>query len=186
METKVFLIDEHKDTIFDSDKNQEWLNLVKELGLTCQESLMEKGKSPIPFPLMTEAESKIYGKVLDTHVSYKQFTGEAIPLPCLSAIALSEKEGYFQKIEIWYSRENPDPMVVGRQYVSESDRQNNYEWMMGCYKVAQWGAQLKPVSELLPLWDKAERDNIESTHEYSIRQHEDLMRKFTFQINAYQ
>jgi len=186
METQVFLIDEHKENIFDSEKNQEWLSIVKELGLTCQENLMQENKSPLPFPAMTRAESLIWSAVLETKTDLKDFSGEAIPLPVLSAIALCEREHYFDKIEIWYSRQNPDPIVVGKIYDTPEHKIQGYDWYMIPFKIAQWGAKLKSLIELLPSWDAMKRDELEINYHNSISQHEAEVKKIKFQIEAFQ
>jgi|WetSurMetagenome_2_1015567.scaffolds.fasta_scaffold00103_74 hypothetical protein len=185
METQVFLIDEHKENIFDSDKNQEWLSIVQELGLSCQENLMKENKSPLPFPAMTRAESTIWGAVLETKTLLKDFSGEAIPLPVLSAIALCEREHYFDKIEIWYSRQMPDPIVVGKNYDTPEHKANGYDWSMIPFKIAQWGAILKPITELIPLWDKFKRAEIEVSHQQQINAHETELKQLQFTSNAF-
>jgi hypothetical protein len=189
METKIFLIDEHKETIFDSEQNQEWLTLVRELGLEVQEKLLNTDKgvlSPLPFPAMTEAEREILYRVFNSQVNYKKFASEAIPLSCLSAIALCEKEKYFHKIEVWYSEQVVDPYIVGVIFDDPSEAEKSWSWSpKKYYKIAQFGEKLKPMSELLPIYDKLRRQELEDSHFNSIKNHETNMKKFEFQINAF-
>lgn len=185
METKLFLIDEHKETIFEGAEIEKWKALVDELGLVEQAKLIEGNKSPLPFPVMTEAQQVVYSAILDNHVDYKQFTGEAIPLSVLSLIAFAEKEKHFVKIEIWHSRQNPDPLVVGLNWGSEDDKKNDYYWRMIPSLIAQWGPKIKPLSELLPLYDTYKRSELDQSYKNQIQQHERNMEKYRFQGNAF-
>ena len=188
MEIKSFLIEEHAETIFDNEKIAEWKNLVAELGLENQAALLKGNTvgSPLPFPAMTEAERTIYSLVLETKCNYKNFTSEAIPLKMLSLISLCEREKYFDKIEIWYSRNNPDPMIVGKNFENENDKKNNYEWLMVPFLIGAWGAKIKDVSELLPAWDNLQFEELKNDYDYKIKEHQKIVEKFKFQLNAIQ
>jgi hypothetical protein len=180
METNLFLIEEHKEIIFEGTEIDKWKSLVDELGLTEQAKLIEGSKSPIPFPVMTEAQQAIYSVILETKTPYKQFQGEAIPLSVLSLIALCEREHYFEKIEIWYSRQNPDPLVIGKNYPDESSRNNKYEWYMIPSLIAQWGAKIKKMSDLIPLYDSYERNRLNEDYQRLLQQHEQKIKRFEF------
>lgn len=185
METKLFLIEEHKETIFEGSEIEKWKALVDELGLVCQAELIAENKSPLPFPVMTEAQSVIYGVVLETKTNYKEFRNEAIPLSILSLILLCEKEHYFENIQIWHSRQNPDPLVVGLNFASPEDRINKYTWRMVPSLIAQWGAKIKPMADLIPLWDKFEREQMEENYKQTIANHEKRIRLFNLGISSY-
>jgi hypothetical protein len=180
METKLFLIDEHKETIFEGSEIEKWKELVKELGLTEQEKLICEDKSPVPFPVMTEAQKVIYSALLDSKVNYKTFQGEAIPLSVLSLIAFCEKEKHFEQIEIWYSRQNPDPLVVGKNYPDADSRRHAYDWYMIPSLIAQWGAKIKPLKELIPIYDEYQRNVIEQEHQQKLATHQQQMERFKF------
>jgi len=186
METKLFLIDEHKETIFEGTEIEKWKSLVDELGLTKQAELIKgNNTSPLPFPAMTEAQREIYHSILDRRESYKSFSNEAIPLSILSLIALCEKEKYFDMIEIWYSRHNPDPLVVGKNYESEDARINKYTWSMIPFLIAQWGPKIKPLSELLPLYNDFKKSELKDEYEKKLNDHERSIEKFKFQIASF-
>lgn len=185
METRVFFIEEHKGTTFDSEQIEKWQSLVQELGLEKQTKLITENKSPIPFAVMSELQSTIWGAVLDWKVSYKEFEHEAIPVEILSTIALCEREKYFDKIEIWFSRQMPDPLVVGKRYNTDSDREKAYTWAMVSYLVASWGSQIKPAEELIDQYDALQRDCFKDSYDYNIKAHEEKMKKFRFQSQAF-
>jgi hypothetical protein len=185
METKLFLIEEHKETIFEGSEIEKWKALVDELGLTEQAKLIEGNKSPLPFPVMTEAQQAIYSIVLETRTNYKHFQNEAIPLSILSLIAFCEKEHHFEKIEIWYSRQNPDPLVVGLNFASDEDKRLGYDWRMIPSLIAQWGAKIKSIKELLPFYDAYERNRLEKEYQNHVQSHEQKMKRFEFGGNAF-
>jgi hypothetical protein len=185
METKLFLIEEHKETIFEGSEIDKWKALVDELGLTEQAKLIEGNKSPLPFPVMTEAQNAVYSIILDNHVEYKKFQSEAIPLSVLSLIAFCEKEHHFNKIQIWYSRQNPDPLVVGLNYPDEESKTKGYDWYMIPSLIAQWGAKIKPMTDLLPLYDEYQKSQIKAEYEQKLDDHKRRMEKFKFQDSAF-
>ena len=187
METKLFLIEEHKETIFDNAEIEKWKALVDELGLENQARLIkaDDSVSMIPFPVMTEAQNKIYSYIFNTHIDYKDFDGEAIPLSILSLIALCEKEKYFDRIQIWYSRENPDPLVIGKNFRTQEDKDNDYTWDMLNYLIAQWGIKIKPLIELLPLYDEFKKTEMHDNYERNLQEHQKEIEKYRFQISAF-
>lgn len=185
METKLYLIEEHKQTIFEGSEIDKWKEIVAELGLTMQEELINNVKSPLPFPIMSDAEQTIYSAILEYKDKYNSFDAEAIPLSVLGLIKFCIDENHFDKIEIWYSRNNPDPLVIGKRFRDESDRTNNYNWRMNHYLIAQWGGKIKPLKELLPIYDKYMKDYIKSEFEEKMKTHNSNVSKFTFQINSF-
>ena len=185
METKLFLIEEHKETIFEGSEIEKWKELVEELGLTEQAKLITENKSPIPFPVMTEAQNAIYSAILDTKINYTQFQGEAIPLSVLSLIAFCVREKHFERIEIWYSRHNPDPLVVGKNYPDERARSNGHEWYMIPSLIAQWGPKIKPMNELIPLYDDFIKAELYKEYQTKLSNHSTMIEKFKFNDSAF-
>jgi hypothetical protein len=137
---QTFIVEESKELIYDSDKIQEWKNKCEELGLSNQLLLAEKDKSPVPFECMNEVQKRVYETLCPAKENYKQYKRTAIPLEVLSLIALAEKEGYFNEIQIWYDNKTPDPIAVG--LIKETD------WRYLYYSIAKWGDELRPFEEL--------------------------------------
>lgn len=135
-----FIVEEATELIYDSDKIQEWREKCEELGLEKQIALANGDKSPIPFEHMNTVGERVYETLCPKKETYKMYHKTAIPLEVLSLIALSEKEGYFEKIEVWYDDKTPDPIAVG--YVKEGA----YSYKK--YAIARWGDVLKPFDEL--------------------------------------
>jgi hypothetical protein len=105
---------------------EEWMAKVQELGLEGQQELIAAGqKSPIPFTRMTIEHKRVLEAICPIKEEVKKFGKEAIPMEVLALIGLAIMEKYFEKIEIWYSRIDPDPVVIGN----------------GEYLLAQWGPE---------------------------------------------
>jgi hypothetical protein len=110
---ETFLIEETVDLIYDNDKLDEWNNLVSDLGLEGQTKIIKKDKSPIPFMHMKTSLQNVFSELCPVTVGVDKYNITPIPLEILNLISLSKKEGYFNKIEIWYDDKDPDPVCVG-------------------------------------------------------------------------
>lgn len=136
---QTFVIEETEELIYDSDKIQEWKDKCEALGLSEQLALANPDKSPIPFECMNQVSQRVYSTLCPAKVDYKKYGRTPIPIEILSLIALSEKEGYFNGIEIWYDDKSPDPLAVGRI---------GNEWNGKLYLLGRWGDVLRPFEEL--------------------------------------
>lgn len=138
---QTFIVQEAEELIYDSEKIDEWKAKCLELGLNEQLSLAKKEKSPIPFDCMNTVSLRVYETICPAKVDYKKYNRTAIPLEVLSLIALSEKEGYFDNIQIWYDDKSPDPLAVGS--IKNSDG-----WNFKTYSIARWGDVLISFDDL--------------------------------------
>ena len=115
MKTQVqtYLIEETKELIYDNEKLEEWENLVKKLGLEGQTNIQKPTKSPIPFLCMNDIQINIISTLCPRHVEIDEYNLTPIPVELLEMVALSMREEYFQRIEIWYDEKEKCPAVVG-------------------------------------------------------------------------
>lgn len=107
---ETFLMAENVELIHDENKLNEWNKLVDELGLDKQPK--NGDKSPIPFTPMSKTHKAVFETLCPQKLEYKSYA-KTIPLEVLKLISLSNRERYFQKIEIWHNEEVPDPVAVG-------------------------------------------------------------------------
>lgn len=153
---QTFVIEETKELIYDSDKIQEWKEKCEALGLTEQLQLANPDKSPIPFECMNTVSERVYTTLCPAKVNYKKYGRTPIPIEILSLVALSEKEGYFESIEIWYDDKSPDPIAVGRTGLNE--------WSGKKYLIGRWGDALRPFDELrqmaIQIYKRVESSNL--------------------------
>ncbi len=137
---QTFIVEETSELIFDNDKLDEWKEKCSELGLSKQLELAEVKSSPIPFEFMNSVTLRVYETLCPLKTKYQDYSKTPIPIEVLSLIALSEKESYFNRIEIWYDDKTPDPLVVGFKEVSQYNHDK--------YLIARWGDVLRPFAEL--------------------------------------
>jgi len=137
---QTFIVEESKELIFENDKLQEWKEKCEALGLEKQIALTTKEASPIPFEFMNTVIKRVYETLCPMKVQYKQYGKTPIPLEVLGLIQLSENEGYFEGIEIWYDDKSPDPLAVGIKKGAQ-------EWDKNFYLIARWGDVLRPFEE---------------------------------------
>jgi len=77
---------------------------------------------------MKTSVKNVFETLCPVKVNVENFETSPIPVEILDLIALSKKENYFDKLEIWYDDKSPDPCCVGFLYNNESDRANKYSW----------------------------------------------------------
>lgn len=110
---ETFIIEETQELIYDNEKLDQWNKHVAELGLTGQTKIQKKDKSPIPFLHMKESLVNVFAELCPRRVDIKDYDKTPIPVEILDLAALSVKEQYFNKIEIWYDDKTPDPACIG-------------------------------------------------------------------------
>src|SRR3990172_5340051 len=98
---ETFVIEETAMLIYDNEKLDKWNQRIKELGFTGQQQICKPDKSPIPFMHLKHSLVNIFECLCPVKVPAKEYAVSPIPLEILDLISLSEKEGYFNAIEIW-------------------------------------------------------------------------------------
>lgn len=110
---ETFLIEETVGLIYDNEQLDNWNKKVEELGLVGQTKIVKKDKSPIPFMHLKENMKNVISTLCPKKVEVKDYDVTPIPIEVLDLVSLSFKEGYFDKIQIWYDDKNPDPCCIG-------------------------------------------------------------------------
>ena len=110
---ETFIIEETAQLIYDNEKLEAWNKHVSELGLTGQTKIVKKDKSPIPFMYMNSSIRSILETLCPRKVPVETYDATPIPVEILDLVALSKKEAYFDRLEIWYDDKTPDPACVG-------------------------------------------------------------------------
>ena len=121
---ETFLMEETIDLTYDQVKLNKWNDLIKELDLKGQSKVRSFEKSPIPFKYMDETLHDIAETLCPRKVDVKDYNEMPIPLEIVEFIAMSIRENYFSKIEVWSDSKDKDPFVIGvleEHYVRDSN-----------------------------------------------------------------
>lgn len=146
---ETYIIEETQELIYDNERLDQWNKLVGELGLTGQTKIVKPEKSPIPFLWMNQALVATFTELCPRKVLVAAYDKTPIPVEALSLVALSVKEGYFEKIEVWYNDKNPDPVVVGIIKSSDFDpKYPTWEGGFSYYLLARWSDVKATLAEL--------------------------------------
>lgn len=137
---ETFFVEETKELIHDNDKLDQWKSLVGELGLSGQVAVVHDEKSPIPFLYMNNALISVFQTLCPRKELISVYDKTPIPLEILSLAALSTKENYFNKMEIWYDEQSPDPVLIGFKK-SNTYREDYASWQSSSwdhYLIGRW------------------------------------------------
>lgn len=146
---ETYIIEETQELIYDNEKLDQWNNLVTELGLTGQTKIVKPEKSPIPFLWMNQALVATFTELCPRKVLVTDYDKTPIPVEALGLVALSVKESYFEKIQVWYNDKNPDPAIVG--IIKGANYDPKYPtWESGFeyYLLARWSDVKATLAEL--------------------------------------
>lgn len=110
---ETFVTEETAELIYDGEQLDKWNDLVSELGLKGQSVIVQPKKSPIPFLYMKNGLINVFDTLCPLKVDIKEYDKTPIPVEILDLVALSKREGYFTRIEVWYDDKSPDPAVIG-------------------------------------------------------------------------
>jgi hypothetical protein len=144
---ETFIIEETQELIYDNEKLDQWNAMVSELGLKGQEQVIKKDKSPIPFLWMNQTIKSVFGELCPAKVKVEEYSKTPIPVEALGMISLSVKEGYFDKIEVWYNEKDPDPAIIGYKYTTGVSQWEK-EWRAERYLLARWSDVKATLEEL--------------------------------------
>lgn len=123
---ETFLIEETVELIYDNDKLEQWNKRVDELGLSGQRAIVKPDKSPIPFMHMKRSLINVFTCLCPMKIDIKNYNLTPIPVEILDLVSLSVRECYFNRIEVWYDDQKPDPAVVG--YTKKWGETNNFHY----------------------------------------------------------
>ncbi len=110
---ETFIIEETAPLIYENEQLDKWNGYVAALGLEGQTKIVKKDKSPIPFMHLKTSHEVMFKTLCPKEVDIKEYDITPIPVEILDLVALSVKEEYFDRIQIWYDDKKPDPVCVG-------------------------------------------------------------------------
>jgi hypothetical protein len=110
---ETFLVEEVESLIYDNEQLERWNSMVDSLALVGQRLITKPDKSPIPFIPMNESLQNVFKQLCPRNCEINEFSVTPIPVEILDLVALSVREKYFSKVEVWWDDKTPDPAVVG-------------------------------------------------------------------------
>lgn len=138
MEVTVYVEQDKTSMISDP---QAWKDKVEELSLVGQQKICKPEGNPNPFLRMDVGLVRCFETICPAKKDIQEFDAEPIPMEALSAYGLALKDGYFDKVEIWYSPRESDPVMVGSRTVSKDNTER--------FLMARWGPEKLSLDELM-------------------------------------
>lgn len=146
---KIYREAENTDLILDEDQLAEYKRLAGELGI----NEFKPDKVPSVYTPINTTQSRALKALCPCVVKIKEYTRGTIPVEVLQAIKFATDNEMFDKIEVWYDDDDkePDPVVIGKSYRSEYDRDKGYSWNMNETLIARWGDCAHELHELVDI-----------------------------------
>jgi len=134
MAIEKYIVKDTENLIHDPEALKAWEDLSKQLGLKGQETLAG-GKSPVPYQFMNAKMTRVFEVLCPAKLEITDYDKSPIPVELLQLVSMSDKENHFEKVEVWYDDQGPDPILVG---YNGDDR----------YLIGRWGAELAAMADL--------------------------------------
>lgn len=177
---ETFIVEETSNLIHDNEALAKWNEKVEELQLEGQKEVVAIDKSPIPFLWMNNALIATFSTLCPTKVRIEKYNKTPIPVEILELVSLSNKEQYFDFIEIWFNEIEKDPVCVG--YLVDVEYKNREAYYQSAYSkkylIGRWADVKASLDTLVERAKKVFIANQTASYKQSIkmyqRQLEDL------------
>lgn len=153
---KIYREVENEHLILDEKSLEEYHKLTKELGIP----EVKADKVPNVYQPLNSAQTRILNTLCPAVVKLESYNKSTIPVEVLQTIKFAKDMEMFDWMEVWYDDKNPDPLIVGKAYRSEKDREQKYTWNAYSTLVARWGDCAYEFLDLLELGKKRIIENL--------------------------
>jgi hypothetical protein len=150
MEVKIYREPENEALILDEVQLAEYNDLALELGFATAQNAQEQNVPNIYISLNNAMEKQLKA-ICPIKVDADKYTKSTIPLEVLKVYKFAKDNKMFDGFHIWYNDVEPDPMLIGWNWISENDKKNNYTWCINRFLIARWGDCALELPELLEL-----------------------------------
>jgi len=150
MEVKIYREPENEALILDEVQLAEYNDLALELGFTTQENAKEQNVPNIYVSLNNAMEKQLKA-VCPVKVDAEHYSKSTIPLEVLKVYKFAKDNKMFDGFHIWYNDVDPDPMLIGWNWRSATDKEKGYTWNLNRFLIARWGDCSLELPELLEL-----------------------------------
>lgn len=150
MEVKIYREPENETLILDEEQLAEYNDLALELGFRTQSNVEEQNVPNVYISLNTAMEKQLKA-ICPMKVDADKYNKSTIPLEVLKVYKFCKDNKMFDGFHIWYNDVDPDPMLIGWNWKSESDKEKGYSWNLNRFLIARWGDCALELPELLEL-----------------------------------
>jgi hypothetical protein len=145
MEVKIYREPENVGLLLDENELAEYQQLAEELGIP----EVKQGKTPSVYQTLNQVQIRALEALCPAKSSLDSYNRSTIPVEVLRAIKFIKENEMFDFIKVWFDDKNPDPMIIGERYRTESDRVNGYSWNTEKVLIARWGDCAYELPELI-------------------------------------
>lgn len=158
MEVKVYREPENEALILDEEQLAEYHELTAELGLQTVEQSQEQ-KVPNVYAFLNSAMTKQLHALCPRHLKVEEYKKSTIPVEVLKVLKFAKEQNMYEGYEIWYNDIDPDPLLIGWNYIDDNARKNEYGWRKDRFLMARWGDCAMELPELLQVgFDKLKQE----------------------------
>jgi hypothetical protein len=147
MEVKIYREPENVGLLLNEDELAEYQQLAEELGIP----EVKSGKTPSVYQTLNAVQVRALQALCPASTSLESYSRSTIPVEVLRAIKFIKENEMFDFIKVWYDDKNPDPIIVGEKYRTQSDRDNGYTWNTEKILIARWGDCAYELPELVEM-----------------------------------
>ena len=147
MEVKIYREPENVGLLLNEDELAEYQQLADELGIPD----VKPDKTPSVYQTLNQVQIRALEALCPAKLSLETYNRSTIPVEVLRAIKFIKENEMFDFIKVWYDDKNPDPIIVGEKYRTQSDRENGYTWNTEKVLVARWGDCAYELPELVEM-----------------------------------
>lgn len=161
MEVKIYREKENEVLILDELQLAEYNELTAELGLQTLDESKEQ-KVPNVYSFLNSAMTKQLHAICPRHIDVKDYKKSTIPVEVLKVLKFAKDNQMYEGYEIWYNDIEPDPLLIGWNYSTDTAREKKYSWQKDRFLMARWGDCAMEIPELLQLgFDKLKQELID-------------------------
>lgn len=150
MEVKIYREPENVGLLLDDEQLEKYQSLALELGIP----EVKPDKTPSVYQVLNTSQIRALEALCPATTELKNYSRSTIPVEVLQAIKFVVDNDMFDVIQVWYDDKNPDPMIIGKKYQNDNDRQKGYSWTMTSTLIARWGDCAYELNELVEMGKK--------------------------------
>jgi hypothetical protein len=148
MEVKIYREEENQSLILNEDQVLEYNELAARIGVIPIEKANEN-KIPGIYPALNYAMQKQLQALCPMVAEVENFNYCTIPLEVLKVLDFAKSNSMYEGYQVWFNDVAPDPMLIGWNWKSDSDRLSGYTWKKNRFLIARWGDCALELPELL-------------------------------------